>query len=347
MMGPAFLQRKLDLVSNEYAASETPWIIGYSGGKDSSLVLKLVYEVLTRQRKTVPVKVVYCDTGVEIPIVATYVRKTVRRMQREAKEYQLPITFHLAKPPLKDRYFVRVIGRGYPPPTNKFRWCTDILRINPVQRLVRALGDNRTIVLLGLRAQESTERRKTLSKHGTGDQFYYRQSSVRGRRLFCPIVDLNSTEVWEGLYTLPRPVAVDVQHLGEMYKQAGGECPIIREAQGSPCGHGRFGCWTCTVVRKDKAMGNLVNQGFDSLKPLLAFRNWLIDIRDEESYRCKYRRNGAPGLGPFTLSARKRILRKLRAAEKQSGIKLILEQELKEIKCLWADDRESSTYFEG
>lgn len=341
------LEERLTFVGHEYSRSKSPWVIGYSGGKDSSLVVKIVFEAISRlRRRSTPLHIVYCDTGVEIPVVAGFVRGTLKGIQRQAVESKIPITCHLARPPVSDRFFVRVIGRGYPPPTNKFRWCTDKLRIRPIQELMRRLGGSRNVVVLGVRDNESEERRRTLSRNATQEPFYYRQSQSEIRKLFCPIVDFDVTNVWEGLHVLGRPAAINVQQLAALYKQASGECPIVREVPGTPCGQGRFGCWTCTVVRKDRAVQSLVQEGYTQLEPLLNFRNWLIAIRDQPEHRCTVRRNGTPGLGPFRMKARKIILRYLLAAQAKSGIRLIMPSEIQAIRALWALDAHSNRYSE-
>jgi len=342
----ALLEEKIELVANEYSKAAMPWIIGFSGGKDSSLVVKIIFEALARvQRRHKPVNIVYCDTGVEIPIVAAYVAKTLRKLEYEAKSNNLPIRCHIARPLLSDTFFVRLIGRGYPPPTNKFRWCTDKLRIHPIQRLMDTISEKESIVVLGVRQEESEERKRVLTRHATKVQFYYRSSSQK-RGLFCPIVDLSTSSVWDGLFSLPRPLAIDAFELGRLYKQASGECPVVREAKGSPCGQGRFGCWTCTVVRQDKAVQGLIKEGYTTLQPLLEFRNWLMKIRDDTAYRCTVRRNGSPGLGPFRLSARKMLLRRLLVAQRNSGLKLIRGAEIKKIRSLWSLDIRSPNYSE-
>ena len=206
-------------------------------------------------------------------------------------------------------------------------------------------GDE-NIVVLGVRQDESEERKRILGRHSTAATYYYRQSTCERRRLFCPIVDFDTSTVWEGLFSLRRPAAINVQHLGLLYRQAGGECPVVREIQGTPCGQGRFGCWTCTVVRKDRAVQGLVNEGYTNLRPLLEFRDWLLTIRDDINYRCTIRRNGRPGLGPFRLSARQELLSKLLRAQRRSGLKLIDNVEIDHIRLLWAFDLRDPKYVE-
>jgi DNA sulfur modification protein DndC len=208
------------------------------------------------------------------------------------------------------------------------------------------LGDERNVVVLGVRENESEERKRTLSRNATQEAFYYRHSQSGKHRLFCPIVDFDVIDVWEGLHLLAHPSAIDVGQLAALYKKASGECPIVRDVAGSPCGQGRFGCWTCTVVRKDRAVQSLVQEGYTALAPLLGFRDWLISMRDLPEHRCSVRRNGTPGLGPLRLKSRKVALKRLLAAEAASGIRLITPPEIRAIQSLWKLDANSGSYSE-
>ena len=127
-----------------------------------------------------------------------------------------------------------------------------------------------------------------------------------------------------------------------MYKRAGlgssGECPILPAKDNPPYGAGRFGCWTCTVVRRDRAMQALESTGDSELRPLIHWKKWLLASRDLPSNRWKRRRNGAPGPGPLTLGFRRHILQRLHLAEAESGFKLISRSELKQIYRLWRED---------
>jgi len=288
--------------------------------------------------------VIYCDTGVEIPVISNYVKTTLAALKKEADFYKLPLAFTIAKPRLDDRYFVKVIGRGYPPPTNIFRWCTDRLRINPVKSVI-AKNDS-SIVLLGVRVGESQERDKTINKHSTNSKYYLNQNTSAKTKIFSPIINYTVQDVWATLKYALVPESIDHSIIGQLYKDAGSECPVYKEAKGTPCGKGRFGCWTCTVVRQDKSVHSMIENGYDELQPLFEFRNWLSVFRDNAKFRCKVRRNGTIGLGPITLRGRKQILQKLVKTERMSKLKLIEEAEILRIEELWQADKNNPKYQE-
>jgi DNA sulfur modification protein DndC len=231
-----------------------------------------------------------------------------------------------------------VIGKGYPSPTNIFRWCTRRLRTDPIKSYLASINNQEKMVLLGIRKGESLERDRTLSEYKTEANYYYRQSDNPSTMIFAPIIDYSTEDVWATVAYNPIPRSIDSIKLMTLYRQASGECPIIRDPKGIPCGKGRFGCWTCTVVRKDKSLTNLVSEGHETLLPLLDFRNWLINIRDDLTYRAPKRRNGCKGPGPFTLEARREILHRLEETQNLSGYSLIDNPQLDYIKGCWGED---------
>lgn len=337
-------EQTITLISEEYEKSELDWTIGYSGGKDSTALLKLVYNALKHIRNhNKIVNVIYCDTGVEIPIVKSYVEKTFKKLKKESRENNIPLRFKIVAPILEDKFFVKVIGRGYPPPTNKFRWCTDRLKVKPIQKILNeSIKEN--IVLLGVRKGESKERDKIILKHYLEDIYYFKQSNFSKTRIFSPVLHYSTADIWASILKLKNPVGIDGRFLQSLYLIVQGDSEF--NFGDTTHKEGRLGCWTCTVVRKDNAVKNLIDGGYTELKPLLEFRNWLYTIRDLENYRCKYRRNGQSGKGPFTLEARNEILDKLLSAQTKSGIDLILAKEIDYIYKLWNIDKFSRKYNE-
>jgi DNA sulfur modification protein DndC len=335
----------ISLIKSEYLKDQIPWFLGYSGGKDSSALLTLVFNALSELSSYhKPVIVVYCDTGVEIPTISAYVKNTIKSLMIECKRFSLPFEFKIVKPKLDDRYFVKVIGRGYPPPTNIFRWCTDRLRINPVKSVISPSCNS--IVLLGVRLGESQERDRTIIKHNTESKYYLNQGTSTKTKIFSPIVDYSVNDVWSTLKFNILPASINHSSIGQLYKDAGSECPVYKETKGTPCGKGRFGCWTCTVVRQDKSVESMIANGHEDLNELFQFRNWLVKFRDNPKYRASIRRNGRIGLGPITLTGRKMILKKLLIAQERSGFQLIEQEEIEKIHHLWQIDKRDPEYRE-
>ncbi|WP_181213558.1 phosphoadenosine phosphosulfate reductase domain-containing protein, partial [Dehalococcoides mccartyi] len=167
--GNALLNDTINTIQREYLKDNLPWSLAFSGGKDSSALLKLVYVALQNiGKKLKPVTVVYCDTGVEIPIIRSFVIETLRSLQIEAEKNEIPIKTKIVTPSIEDKFFSKVIGRGYPSPTYQFRWCTDVLRIKPIRNYTNSFNGE-SIVLLGIRKGESSERDRALKKYRIDD----------------------------------------------------------------------------------------------------------------------------------------------------------------------------------
>jgi DNA sulfur modification protein DndC len=251
----------------------------------------------------------------------------------------LPFRISILTAPVENRFFVKIIGRGYPPPTNSFRWCTKNLRIRPVASFIRTAASENAIVALGMRRAESLQRDRSLTRGG-GEIWQMQIEGGRQYRMFLPILDLDVYEVWDAVFALPHPSSIEPQALATLYRGAAGECPVIKAPQAAPCASGRFGCWTCTVVRKDRSSHSLIEAGHKDLIPYLEFRDWLASIRNDVRRRWPIRRNGRVGLGPFTLETRLEIRSRLEALEKTVGAVLLPKAEVDEIDRLWALDVE-------
>lgn len=333
------LNETISRIMAAYNADSNPWVLGYSGGKDSTAVVKLVFQSLLRiQNPQKPVTIIYCDTGVEIPMASALARDALRGLATEADDFDLPISTEILSPPIRDRFFVKVIGRGYPPPTDKFRWCTDRLRIDPVSRFLRSQQVKSATVILGVRESESATRSLTLTENGTRDRFWKIQRGAENRRLFLPILDYSIRDVWLVNLCVDRPRTVRAKEVADLYAGASGECPTVRDVHGAPCGKARFGCWTCTVAKNGTTLRNLIASGEHRLKPLLGFRLWMEKERNNPRYRWPKRRNGEPGLGPMTLQWRRIALTKLLRAQEHSGLRLVEPEEVIAIHKEWAAD---------
>jgi DNA sulfur modification protein DndC len=308
-----------------------PITVAYSGGKDSSAVLKLVINALLPAPALASrLTVIYCDTKVENPILDSVVKSTLRKLKIELASLGLGIQIRILQPALHQRYFVRVIGRGYPPPTTFFRWCTKDLRIRPVQDFITKAG-RRPLVIVGTRRGESAQRDRVMARAGVdnvkGPLIQRQMDGGLQTSLYMPIAHYALEDVWECLSELELPQSINVHELADLYRYGGGECPMIRDTNDQPCASARFGCWVCTVVRRDRSAENLLRAGFSDLEPYYDFRSWLSKIRSEPSRRCARRRNGVSSPGPFTLQTRHLILRRVRKLESKVGCVLITKAE--------------------
>ncbi len=335
-------------IKDEYReAHKKPWIIGFSGGKDSTLVLHLVIESLLElpwsERKR-EVHVVANDTLVESPIVQAFVDQTLDRLNIALADLQLPCTVNKTTPKVSQTFWVNVIGRGYPSPTRMFRWCTDRMKIRPTTDFIRdkVSESGEVILLLGVRRNESAARAASAKRYDNGGRLNS-HNDIPGCFVFRPILELSVEDVWEYLMSRQAPWAGTHDSLVKLYRDAmGDECPIVIDPDSQPsCGSSsiRFGCWTCTVVEKDKSFRNQVDNGFEHLIPMADFRDWLKVFCYEPENRMQERRNGQEGIGPLKFEARKIVLNKLLDLQRLVNQPLISAAEVVEIEKIWEDDK--------
>jgi len=329
------MKRAIPRIIEAYTTDPNPWIVGYSGGKDSTAVLKLLYAALVEcSRLHKPVTVVYCDTGVEIPLISGIALTALRAFGAHCAAHQLPVETVVIRPPLEERFFVKVLGNGYPPPTDKFRWCTDRLAIDPMGRFLKERGNQPSTTLLGVRKTESATRSLTVEENAGAHRFWSKQKGSSNRSLFMPLLDFSISDVWAANLDLPEPASMPVSELANLYARAS-ELPSSRRSNGAPLGVARFGCWICTVSKHGTTLRNLIAAGNEELMPLLAFRLWIEGERKRPCNRWRRRRNGDPGPGPMTKQWRRKALARLLAAQRESGFELITLQEIAEIERIW------------
>lgn len=333
-----------------------PWIVAYSGGKDSTLLLQLTINTMLslppEQRKR-QVHVVANDTLVESPLIIAHLKRSVDTIRKMIADTGLPMSATITKPCIDQTFWVSVIGRGYIPPTRNFRWCTDRMKIRPTTRYIKRVttANSRSILLIGTRKSESDGRRRRMEKYKKSGRRLNPHNQIKNCYVFSPLADLTDNEVWAVLMQSRPPWGGTHRNLITLYRNArGGECPVVLSKDDAPsCGSTspRFGCWTCTVVKKDRSLEGLVGAGFDELEPLMDFRNWLLELRENEENRLPFRRDGAMKhredgsrvWGPFRMEVRREILKALKELEMEIGRSLISQGEEEIIDDIWRRDQ--------
>ena len=357
---PARLAAVRETLRAEFAREHAdPWIVAYSGGKDSTLLLHLVWETAAAVPAGAPRRPVYVvsnDTLVESPLVIRHLRESLAVIREAARRTGLPVTVKVTEPCIDQTFWVNVIGRGYIPPTRNFRWCTDRMKIAPTNDLIRklVLTHRRAVLLVGTRRSESQTRGRAMARRGVTAAAMNPHDTIPDCRMFAPLADLDDDDVWKILMQRRPPWGGTHRDLVTLYRNAGGgECPLVLSKEDAPsCGttSPRFGCWTCTVVRKDRSMRGLIDAGHDDedmLEALAEFREWLIELREDNRNRLPVRRDGRTRFrddgtrvfGPFRLDVREKILDRLRALEEQIGEMLIEPDEIEMIDDIWRRDR--------
>lgn len=329
-----------------YLEDNRPWLVGFSGGKDSTMVASLVFDAVMSvpaEKRKKPISVLCTDTRVEIPAIEEMVEASLARMQKFAEQQGLNVEVSLLRPPPEQSFWVNIIGRGYPPPNRSFRWCTQRMKIDPVTVFVnQRLGHwGEAILHLGARRAESATRAQTMAGRETRNGLR-RHPDLPRVWVSNPIEFLSTEEVWAYLLQKPNPWGGDNRSLYKLYANASnGECPIQIDTSTPSCGNSRFGCWTCTVVERDKASEGLLAAGDERMEHLLAFRETLLEFRDPvNGWRDGRRMNGNAGPGPLTIEGRRELLKRLLKLQEETGLTLITPEELLLIQQTWKAARD-------
>jgi DNA sulfur modification protein DndC len=324
-----------------YTEDERPWLVGFSGGKDSTMLASLVFDTvlsLPLDKRIKPISVVCTDTRVEIPAIVEMVEGTLDKMRKCSEQNGLHIDINLLKPPSEQSFWVNIIGRGYPPPNRTFRWCTQRMKIDPVNTFVQQrLGHwSEAILHLGARRAESASRAQTMAGREARNGLR-RHPNLPRVWVSNPIEFLSTEEVWAYLLQKPNPWGGDNRSLYKLYSNASNrECPIQIDTSTPSCGHSRFGCWTCTVVERDKASEGLLASGDERMEKLIEFHQTLLDYRNPDNGKRDMKRmNGSAGAGPLTMTARRELLTQLLKLQEETGLKVISEDELFLIQQFW------------
>lgn len=367
------IQKLTEEIQELYSQDEIPWVLGYSGGKDSTAILQLIWNAIAQlppEKRTKTIHVITTDTLVENPIVSAWVRKSLEQMKGVALEQKMPIEPHLLHPEASKTYWVGLIGKGYPAPRQKFRWCTGRLKIDPSNRFIRNVvrANGEAIVVLGTRKTESANRAAVMKKREKG--------KVRDRLcphphlpsslLYTPIEDWRTDEVWLYLMQWENPWGYSNKDLFAMYRgaTADNECPLVVDTSTPSCGSSRFGCWVCTLVDSDKSLSAMIQNDEEKewLQPLLDIRLELdiVNDRDKRDFRRiwgsvqLFERNldGETSIepipGPYTKKWREHWLKRVLEAQVQirrtapedmQDITLITPEELSEIRRIWLEEK--------
>jgi DNA sulfur modification protein DndC len=349
-------------IQEVYLSDNRPWVIGYSGGKDSTTALQLVWHALAElpeEKRTKPVFVISSDTLVETPVIVDYIRTTHERINKIAAEKKMPFQAFILTPRIIDSFWVNLIGRGYPAPSSQFRWCTERLKIRTADKFIleSVTKYGEVVMILGVRKGESATRDQVMNLYKIEGSKLSHHSKFPQSYVYTPIQDFSVDDVWTYLLQKPSPWGNNNRDLLALYKNAqDGECPLVVDTQTASCGNSRFGCWVCTVVQKDRSMEALIENGEDWMEPLLDFRNELAETQIPEKkhlYRDYRRMDGKiKGMkkgesweiirGPYTFEYQKTLLRKLLETQKKvrkngpnQNFTLILPEEIFEIRRIW------------
>lgn len=356
-----------------YLYDERPMCISYSGGKDSTSILYIVCEMLhDLQNENIElnknVYVVNSNTLAELPPLLKHLEKSLDMIRDYALKNKLPIIVEEVFPDCKDTLNVQLLGVGMPPPSNTFRWCTDKLKVNPIDKKIKLLFPNgKFISVIGTRRDESFNRSARIEKlsiKGTNLKINDRYPNASN---LMPIEDWSTKNVWEYLFKQSNHL-VNIDFLWKLYSDASNkeaaECSFV--ASGGKdiddgnlgCGVSRFGCWQCYMVRDtDKSLDGLMKSGYSDIELYKEYRDWYWNLtqqgwektRDPYNHRTQvrdlYNKGGAenPKFGMtmpkgMTLNIRKKAFKKTLMLQSKLNEIIITENEIIEIQKRWINE---------
>jgi DNA sulfur modification protein DndC len=289
----------LEEIRTVYLNDDRPWIIGFSGGKDSTCMVQLVWtalKTLPARKLTKKIYVISSNTLVEAPQIAERITRNLEKMEKYAKKTNIPFGTNLLTPPISNTFWVRLLGLGYPAPTNWFRWCTDMLKISNADDFIKNTASKygEVVVLLGMRKNESRARGQVMELYKIKDSLLSRHSKFDSTFVYTPIEDFSAEDVWNYLLENKNPWGEENRDLLAMYQDANAsECPLVIDTSSTSCGGGRFGCWTCTVVDNQSYLSNMIDndEKNDWMEVLAELRQELKNTQPNYRYFCKTCKN--------------------------------------------------------
>ncbi|WP_205370850.1 phosphoadenosine phosphosulfate reductase family protein [Thermoleptolyngbya sp. PKUAC-SCTB121] len=297
-----------------YGSLYKHWAVSFSGGKDSSATVTLIAHLIETGQIPRPktLTILYADTRQELPPLHLAALEILKELERRG------FATRVVLPALDYRYFVYMLGRGVPPPSNTFRWCTPKLKVMSMERELEVLRQERGekfLMMTGVRIGESAARDQRIALSCTKDggecgQGWFQQSTSEAiADMLAPIVHWRVCHVWDWLVKADVELGFPTFEIAKVYGQdvSDGEEPI----------NARTGCIGCPLVQKDAALDRVVAQPeWAYLAPLQRLRPLYWEIKKPQYRHRKHGEVNKDGslaakqnrLGPLTLEARRWML---------------------------------------
>ncbi len=296
---------------NAYAADRRCVVMAVSMGKDSTTMATVYAHLLDAGKVPRPERVIACIADTRQELLPLY--EVANDVIQDLEDRDIEVRRVMA--PLDERFLVYMLGHGVPPPHNRFRWCTDKLKLQPMARMMAQIKDEigeKPLLMHGVRRGESEARDARISLACSRDdaecgQGWYEQTlSDAVCDKLGPILHWRVCHVWEWLDNwAPKPEfgGWETRALARAY---GGDADKEKGA--------RTGCAGCPLVSEDRALVRIVRQpAWRYLAPLLELKALYEDLREPtRRLRKPPGERTAAGalvskqqrLGPLTMDAR-------------------------------------------
>jgi DNA sulfur modification protein DndC len=334
---------------NAYGDKYRYWCIAYSGGKDSSATVSFVRWAIRNGFVKAPEKlfVLYADTRQELTPLWTTADRFLTALRAEG------VDARMVKPALDDRFYVYMFGRGVPPPSNTFRWCTAQLKIEPMEKelaIVRDETGEKFLQLTGVRKGESAARDARIAvscstKDGEcGQGWFQARPSTHVADTLAPLIHWRQCYVWDWLYDgwsdnyvhkildFPNAAGHGYEYLGDIAAAYGDD-------------DARTGCIGCNLASRDVALENIVKTDeWAHLTPLLEIKPLFKELKKPQWRLRKaspeLKKDGSFGkngqrLGPLTMAGREYGLERILDIQRRARVDLINAEEEARIRDMW------------
>lgn len=314
-----------------YAANYDHWAIAFSGGKDSSVLVAVIIYLIKQGRIPRPksLRVLRSDTRMELPPLDITARKIMSEVD-EAGFIAQPVM-----PPIDDRFFVYMLGRGVPPPSNTFRWCTGQLKVEPMLEALRSLREaygKKFLMLTGVRVGESAARdaRIALScgKNNSecGQGWFQEATPEDVADTLAPILHWRLCHVWDWLTLFQTDHGFSTGFIAAVY----GQDENLET-------HARTGCAGCNLASQDFALAEIIKRPqWKCYTPLMELRPLYAELKKPHNRLRKdgneRRKDGSLvanpcRMGPLTLEARLMALDRVLDIQRRAAVDLINREE--------------------
>lgn len=262
-----------------YGERYAHWVVAYSGGKDSTALVTVVCHLIASGQVLAPksLSVLYADTRMELPplhISADAILRAIRKRGHDGR---------MVLPPLDRRFMPYVLGRGVPPPSNTFRWCTGALKVEPMLNALRSLRDSageKLLMLTGVRRGESSARDQRISLSCTRDggecgQGWFQEATPESvADTLAPLLTWRVCHVWEWLrHHAPAAGFPTAFVIADVYGGANDMEALAESAA-------RTGCVGCNLASRDDALRRTIAlPQWSYLEPLTRLKPMYAELK--------------------------------------------------------------------
>lgn len=316
---------------NTYGEKYDHWAIAFSGGKDSSATVAATIHLIETGKVKAPksLTVLRSDTRMELPPLDICARRIMDQVAERGYK-SVPVM-----PVMDDRFFVYVLGRGVPPPSNTFRWCTGQLKVEPMVAALKDLRDkhgHKFLMLTGVRVGESAARDDRIAmscgkNNSECGQGWFQEAMPNAvSDTLAPLLHWRLCHVWDWL-TLYEP---DHKFSTRLIAAVYGQDENLET-------HARTGCVACNLASRDFALSEIIQRPeWRCYSPLMELRAIYAELKRPKN---RLRKDGTESrkdgslvtnpcrMGPLTFDARWWGLAAVKDIQDRAGVDLINDEE--------------------